>query len=181
MDGIMVGINTVISDNPLLAPKVLKPKKIPVRIILDSKLRIPLACDVVKTAEKYRTWIFTSEDARLDKETRLKSLGLEVIRVPKDDNGRVSLKHACDELYRRDIQNLLVEGGGEINSGFLKEGLLDKILLFYAPIIIGGKNALNLVGGKGIDFLRDAHKVDIVGVKRFKEDIYIEAYVHRDY
>ena len=181
MDGIMVGINTVISDNPLLVPKVLKPKKIPVRIILDSKLRIPLACDVVKTAEKYRTWIFTSEDARLDKETRLKSLGLDVIRVPKDNNGRVSLKHACDELYRRDIQTLLVEGGGEINSGFLKEGLLDKILLFYAPIIIGGKNALNLVGGKGIDFLRDAFKVDIVGVKRFKEDIYVEAYVHRDY
>ncbi|MBA4418383.1 MAG: bifunctional diaminohydroxyphosphoribosylaminopyrimidine deaminase/5-amino-6-(5-phosphoribosylamino)uracil reductase RibD [Syntrophus sp. (in: bacteria)] len=181
MDGIMVGINTVISDNPLLAPKVLKPKKIPIRIILDSKLRIPLSCDVVKTAEKYKTWIFTSEDARLDKETRLKSLGLEVIRIPKDDNGRVSLKHVCDELYKRDIQALLVEGGGEINSGLLKEGLLDKIFLFYAPIIIGGKNALNLVGGKGIDFLRDAHKVDIVAVKRFKEDIFVEAYVHRDY
>jgi diaminohydroxyphosphoribosylaminopyrimidine deaminase / 5-amino-6-(5-phosphoribosylamino)uracil reductase len=181
MDGVMVGINTVISDNPLLIPKVAKPKKIPIRMILDSKLRIPLSCDVVKTAEKYRTWIFASEDSRHDKEARLKSLGLDVIRVPKDENGRVSLKHVCDTLYKREVQSVLVEGGGELNSGLLKEGLLDKILLFYAPILIGGKNALNLIGGKGIDFLRDAHKLDIVTVKRFKEDIFVEAYVHRNY
>ena len=180
-DGVMVGINTVISDNPLLVPKVVKPKKIPVRMILDSKLRIPLSCDVVKTAEKYRTWIFTSEDARHDKETRLKSLGLDVIKLSTDENGRVSLRDVCNELYRREVQTVLVEGGGELNSGLLKEGLVDKILLFYAPILIGGKNALNLVGGKGIDFLRDAHKVDIVAVKRFKEDIFVEAYVHRNY
>jgi diaminohydroxyphosphoribosylaminopyrimidine deaminase/5-amino-6-(5-phosphoribosylamino)uracil reductase len=181
MDGIIVGINTVISDNPLLVPKVVKPKKIPVRIILDSKLRIPLSCDVVKTAEKYRTWVFTSEDSRSDRETRLKSLGLDVIRVGKDEGGRVSLKQVCDELYKREIQNVLVEGGGEINSSLLKEGLLDKILLFYAPILIGGKSALNLIGGKGIDFLRDAFKIDISAVKRFKDDIYVEGYVHRDY
>jgi diaminohydroxyphosphoribosylaminopyrimidine deaminase / 5-amino-6-(5-phosphoribosylamino)uracil reductase len=66
VDGIMVGINTVILDNPLLLPRVNRPKKYPVRIILDTKLRIPLSCDIVKTAEKYRTWVFTSEDARTD-------------------------------------------------------------------------------------------------------------------
>ncbi len=181
MDGVMVGINTVISDNPLLVPKVAKPKKIPIRIILDSKLRIPLSCDVVKTAEKYRTWIFASEDSRHDKEARLKSLGLDVIRVAKDENGRVSLKQVCDELYKREVQSVLVEGGGEVNSSLLKENLLDKVLLFYAPIMIGGKNAQSLIGGKGVDFLRDAHKLDIVTVKRFKDDIYVEAYVHRDY
>jgi diaminohydroxyphosphoribosylaminopyrimidine deaminase/5-amino-6-(5-phosphoribosylamino)uracil reductase len=60
----------------------------------------------------------------------------------------------------------------------LKEGLLDKIILFYAPILIGGKAALNLIGGKGIDFLKDAHKVNISMIKRFKDDIYIEGYVH---
>jgi diaminohydroxyphosphoribosylaminopyrimidine deaminase / 5-amino-6-(5-phosphoribosylamino)uracil reductase len=181
MDGVMVGINTVISDNPLLIPKVLKPKKYPVRIILDSKLRIPLACDIVKTSDKYRTWVFASEDSRVDKEMKLKSLGVEVIRIPKDENGRVSLKHLSEELYRREMMDVLVEGGGEINGALLKAGLLDKILLFFAPILIGGKGALNLVGGKGIDFLKDAYKVDIAGVKRFKQDIYMEGYVHRDY
>jgi diaminohydroxyphosphoribosylaminopyrimidine deaminase / 5-amino-6-(5-phosphoribosylamino)uracil reductase len=180
-DGIMVGINTVILDNPLLLPRVNKPKKYPVRIILDTKLRIPLSCDIVKTSEKYRTWVFTSEDARTDKESKLKSMGMDVIRVPKEDGGRLSLKAVCEELYRRELVNVLVEGGGEINSGLLKEGLLDKIMIFYAPILIGGKSALNLIGGRGIDFLKDAHRVHINAVKRFKEDIYIEGYVHRDY
>lgn len=181
VDGIMVGINTVILDNPLLIPKVARPKKIPVRIILDSKLRIPLSCDVVKTSEKYKTWVFTADDSRPDKEAKLRSLGLEVIRVPKDETGRVSPGHVCEELFRREIVHVLLEGGGEINSGLLKEGLLDKIVLFYAPIIIGGKGAYNLIGGKGVDFLKDAYKIDIATVKRFKEDIYIEGYVHRNY
>jgi diaminohydroxyphosphoribosylaminopyrimidine deaminase / 5-amino-6-(5-phosphoribosylamino)uracil reductase len=181
VDGIMVGINTVILDNPLLLPKVIRPKKYPVRIVLDTKLRIPLSCDIVKTAEKYATWIFTSEDARTDKEAKLKSMGIDIIRVPKEENGRVSLKAVCDELYKREMVNVLVEGGGEINSSLLKEALLDKIMIFYAPILIGGKGALNLVGGRGIDFLKDAHRVQITMVKRFKEDVYVEGYVHRDY
>ena len=181
VDGIMVGINTVILDNPLLIPKVARPKKYPVRIILDSKLRIPLSCDVVKTSEKYKTWVFTADDSRVDKETKLRSMGLEVIRVPKDENGRVSPRHVCDELFQREVMHVLVEGGGEINSGLLREGLLDKIILFYAPIFIGGKGAYNLIAGKGIDFLKDAYKIDIAAVKRFKEDIYLEGYVHRNY
>lgn len=181
VDGIMVGINTVILDNPLLIPKVARPKKYPVRIILDSKLRIPLSCDIVKTAEKYKTWVFTADDSRSDKEAKLRSMGLDVVRVPKDESGRVSPRHVCESLFNREIMHVLVEGGGEINSGLLKEGLLDKIILFYAPILIGGKGAYNLIGGKGIDFLKDAYKIDIASVKRFKEDIYLEGYVHRNY
>ncbi len=181
VDGVMVGINTVILDNPLLIPKILRPKKYPVRIVLDSKLRIPLSCDIVKTAAKYKTWVFTAEDSRTDKEAKLQSLGLDVIRVPKEESGRVSPKHICDELFRREIMHVLVEGGGEINSGLLKGGLLDKIMLFYAPILIGGKGAYNFIAGKGVDFLKDAYKVDITSIKRIKEDIYLEGYVHRDY
>jgi diaminohydroxyphosphoribosylaminopyrimidine deaminase / 5-amino-6-(5-phosphoribosylamino)uracil reductase len=180
-DGIMVGINTVILDNPLLVPRIARPKRLPVRIILDSKLRIPLSCDIVKTSEKYPTWVFTAEDSRSDKETRLRSMGLEVIRVPKEEGGRVSPRYVCDELFKREIMHVILEGGGEINSGFLKEGLIDKVVLFYAPILIGGKGAYNLIGGKGVDFLKDAYKVDINAVKRFKEDIYLEGYVHRNY
>lgn len=180
-DGILVGINTVIADNPLLLPKMIKPKKIPVRIILDSKLRIPLACDVVKTSEKYSTLIFTGEDSRADKEAKLKSMGIDIVRVPRDDNGRVSLKRVCDELYKRGISNVLIEGGGEINSAFMQEGLIDKIVFFYGSILIGGKGAFNLIGGKGIDFLKDAHRIDIVSLKRFKDNICVEGYVHRNH
>jgi diaminohydroxyphosphoribosylaminopyrimidine deaminase/5-amino-6-(5-phosphoribosylamino)uracil reductase len=181
VDGIMVGINTVILDNPLLIPKIARPKNYPVRIILDSKLRIPFSCDVVKTSEKYKTWVFTADDSRSDKEAKLRSMGLDIIRVPKDEGGRVSIRHVGEELFRREIVHVLLEGGGEINSALLKEGFLDKIVLFYAPILIGGKGAYNLIGGKGVDFLKDAYKIDVAVVKRFREDIYIEGYVHRNY
>lgn len=180
-DGILVGINTVIADNPMLIPKMAHPKKIPVRIVLDSKLRIPLACDMVKTSEKYPTWIFTGEDSRADKEAKLKSMGIDVIRVAKDESGRVSLKHVCNELYKRGIVDVIVEGGGEVNSALLKEGLIDKIFFFYGSILIGGKGAFNLIGGKGIDFLKDAYRIDVVAVKRFKDNICIEGYVHRNH
>ena len=180
-DGIMVGINTVISDNPMLVPRMKNPKKIPTRIILDSKLRIPLACDVVKTSNKYQTWIFTNEDSRTGKEIRLKACGADVIRVPKDDFGRVSVNHICQELYKRAITSVLVEGGGEVNSTLLREGLVDKVVLFYGTILIGGKSALNLVGGKGIDFLKDAHRIDVTILKKLKDNIYIEGYVHRNH
>lgn len=181
VDGIVVGINTVILDNPLLIPKVTRPKKYPLRIILDSKLRIPLLCDVVKTVNKYKTWIFTAEDSRTEKEAKLTSMGIEIIKVPKDEFGRVSLKHVSNELHRRDIVSLLLEGGSEVNGAFFREGLVDKVMLFYAPILIGGKTALNLIGGKGVDFLKDAFKVYVTAVKRFKDDIYIEGYVHRNH
>lgn len=181
VDGIMVGINTIILDNPLLIPKIPRPKKYPVRIILDSKLRIPLTCDVVKTGEKYKTWIFAAEDSRTEKEAKLKSLGFDIIKVPQDEYGRLSLHHINEELYKREIVTLLLEGGSELNGAFLREGLVDKVMLFYAPILIGGKNALNLIGGRGVDFLKDAFRIQVTAIKRFKEDIYIEGYVYRNH
>ena len=178
MDGIMVGINTVILDNPLLLPRLAKPKRYPVRIVLDSKLRIPLGCELVKTAATYRTMIFTLPDARADKGERLKSLGVDVVRVAPNENGRVSLAGVCQELRDRQIAGVIVEGGGEVHSNFLKEGLVDKILLFYGPMFIGGKSASSLVAGKGVDFLKDAPRVEITSVKKLKDDICVEGYVH---
>ncbi len=181
MDGIMVGINTVILDNPLLLPRVSKPKRYPVRIVLDSKLRIPLSCELVKTADKYRTLIFTLTDSMAEKMARLKSLNVDVVPVAAGENGRVDLALVCGELVKRDIMSVLVEGGGELNSSLLKEGITDKIVLFYGPKFIGGKNASNLIAGKGIDFLKDAYKVDIISLKKLKDDICVEGYVHRNH
>ena len=180
MDGIMVGINTVILDNPLLLPRVSKPRRYPVRIVLDSKLRIPPSCELVKTGSKFRTLVFTLPDSRQDKESRLKSMGIEVVRVAPGENGRVALSALCKELWQREITSVLVEGGGELNSCFIDEGLADKIVIFYAPKLIGGKSAPSLIDGKGIDFLKDACRIDITSVRRLKEDICVEGYVHRD-
>jgi diaminohydroxyphosphoribosylaminopyrimidine deaminase / 5-amino-6-(5-phosphoribosylamino)uracil reductase len=178
LDGILVGINTVILDNPLLLPKTAHPKRLPIRIVLDSKLRIPLGCELVKTAGTYKTLIFTLPDARSDKGDRLKSLGVEVIRVEPNDSNRISLSQMCAELQSRQIMSVIVEGGGEVNSSFLKEGLVDKFILFYGPMFIGGKGASNLVAGKGIDFLKDAPKLEISSVKKLNDDICVEGYVH---
>ncbi len=178
MDGIMVGINTVILDNPMLVPKVSRPKRIPVRIVLDSKLRIPLTCELVKTANTYKTMIFTLSEARSDKGEKLKALGVDVVRVAANDTGRISLPEICNELRNREITSVLIEGGGELNSSFLNEGLVDKITLFYGPMFIGGKSASNLIAGKGIDFLKDAYRVEVVSVRKMKDDICVEGYVH---
>ena len=178
VDAIMVGINTVILDNPMLIPRLAKPKRFPLRIVLDSKLRIPLSCQLVKTATTYPTLIVACKDSRSDKEARLKSLGVQVVRVGADDSGRVSLREMCEELAKREVTSVLLEGGGELNSGFLREGLIDKIVFFYAPKLIGGKGAAGIVTGKGVDFLKDAYRIDITSVKRMNEDICVEGYVH---
>ncbi len=182
VDGILVGINTVVADNPFLVPRIQRPKKYPIRIILDSRLRIPLNSEIVKTAGKFRTIVFTTATTSPDKESKLQSLNVEVVRVPKEtENGRVSLRHVSSELYKRQLLSVLVEGGGEIHGGFLKEGLFDKIMLYYAPIIIGGRTAPHFVGGKGVDFLKDAYRIDITKVRRVKDDIFVEGYVHRNH
>jgi diaminohydroxyphosphoribosylaminopyrimidine deaminase / 5-amino-6-(5-phosphoribosylamino)uracil reductase len=180
MDGVMVGINTVILDNPMLVPRITKPKRVPARIVLDSKLRIPLTCQLVKTADRYRTIIFALHEARAEKESRLTSMSVEVVRVGTGDNGRISLAEVCRSLAERDIMSVLLEGGGELNSSLLKEGFVDKVVFFYAPKIIGGKNASNLIAGKGVDFLKDAYRIDVTSVRKLKEDICVEGYVHRD-
>lgn len=176
VDGIMVGINTVISDNPLLIPKLSRPRKYPLRLILDSKLRIPLSSEIVKTSSKYRTIVFCTHRADEEKESKLRQMGVEVVRVASDGSGRTSIRDIVEELGRREIISVLVEGGGELNWSLLGEGFVDKLLLFFAPLLIGGKHAPSFLGGRGVDFLREARRLEIQGVKRLRGDVLIEAY-----
>ncbi|MCS7281234.1 MAG: bifunctional diaminohydroxyphosphoribosylaminopyrimidine deaminase/5-amino-6-(5-phosphoribosylamino)uracil reductase RibD [Desulfobacterota bacterium] len=180
VDGILVGINTVIVDNPMLVPRVDKPKKIPVRIVLDTKLRIPISSNIVRSANQFKTMIFTCE-SRQDKESKLTSMGIEIVKIRKDESGRVSLKELARELYEREIMSVLVEGGAEINGSLLKEGLVDKFILFYSPIFIGGKEALPLIGGEGVEFLKNAYRARIDKVRMINGDICVEGYVHGNY
>ncbi|MCX7856895.1 MAG: bifunctional diaminohydroxyphosphoribosylaminopyrimidine deaminase/5-amino-6-(5-phosphoribosylamino)uracil reductase RibD [Deltaproteobacteria bacterium] len=180
VDGILVGINTVIVDNPMLIPKLEKPKKYPTRIILDTKLRIPVSSAIVKTANQFKTLVFTC-DYRQDKEAKLESMGVEIVRVQRDENGRTSLKDVAQELFKRGIMSVLVEGGGEINSGLLREGLIDKFILFYSPMFIGGRTAMSMVGGTGVEFLKDAYRAKIDRIRCINGDVCMEGYVYRNY
>lgn len=153
---ILVGVNTVIKDDPELTTRIQNGRN-PIRIILDSNLRIPLNSKVIvdKNAE---TWIFTSQSVDLKTEEKLLSYGIKVIRT----NGakQVNIEEVAEILGKNLISSMLIEGGGTINAAFLENRLIDKVILYFAPKLIGGKDAPSFLGGSGIDKMRDA--VDLI-------------------
>jgi len=171
-DAILVGINTVIKDDPKLLPP--SQRKF-LRVILDSRLRVPLSSKVLKDQKKAPTLIFTTPKANLKKMRILKNEGIKINVVER--GGKVPLKKVLSYLGEFGIMSLLVEGGGEVIGSFFEENLVDKIYLFISPRIIGGKNSLSWVGGKGIDSLDKSPKLKISSLKRIDEDIFVEGYI----
>jgi len=171
-DAILVGINTVIKDDPKLLPP--SQRKF-LRVILDSRLRVPLSSKVLKDQKKAPTLIFTTPKANLKKMRILKNEGIKINVVER--GGKVPLKKVLSYLGEFGITSLLVEGGGEVIGSFFEENLVDKIYLFISPRIIGGKNSLSWVGGKGIDSLDKSPKLKISSLKRINEDIFVEGYI----
>ncbi len=176
MDAVMVGIGTVLKDDPLLTARRPGGGKDhqPLRIIVDSRLRIPLNSKIVKTAREYPTIIATTRAASLFKIRRLKKAHLAVWSLGSDGRGRVSLKKLMKELARKGVLSVLLEGGASMNASSLKEGIVDRVLLFLAPKIIGGRQAPGMIGGEGILRMREAGFVQILRIKRSGPDILIE-------
>lgn len=149
-DAILAGINNVLVDNPELTLRLAKGRS-PTRIILDSRLRIPLDARVLTGQKTARTLIATTPAAPKDKLSALKKMGIEVLITPADLGGRVDIKKLLKTLGKRGISSVLVEGGGETYTGFLRLGLVDKIVGIIAPKILG----------KGLDTIRDLYIDDI--------------------
>ncbi len=174
MDAILVGINTVISDDPsLLAPS----KDSLARVILDSKLRIPLNSKILKNQDKADTFIFTTSKADRQKLCELKSRGIKVAIVKEDQDGRVDLEEVLKKLASLEIMILLVEGGGKVIGSFFDKGLVDKLFLFLAPRIIGGRNSLTWVEGKGVDLLSQTPHIEVSSLRKIGQDFLLEGYV----
>ncbi len=171
-DGVLVGIGTILKDDPLLTPR-LKGGKNPFRIVLDSRLRIP---DQARVLEKIpeKTILITSAGAPEQRIEELKKKGIQVLILDTVER-KINLRTLLPRLGEMGITSLLVEGGSEVNGSFLREGLMDKILLFFSPKILGGQ-ALEMFGGKGIEKLEDAYQIDQIKVKKVGEDILIEGY-----
>ena len=168
-DAILVGINTVVADDPELTARLdgLDARQ-PLRIVLDSSLRIRQSARVVGA----NTLIATTKPGRV---------GLaEALKLPATPEGRVSLPDLLDELGRRDILSVLVEGGAEVHAAFFREGLVDKVYAYIAPRLIGGRNAPGPLGGEGIGPLTEATGLTDVDVARLGDDVLISGYVHRD-
>jgi diaminohydroxyphosphoribosylaminopyrimidine deaminase/5-amino-6-(5-phosphoribosylamino)uracil reductase len=138
-DALLTGIGTVLADDPLLTDRsgLLRRRKL-LRVILDSRLRIPLKCKVIKTADD-DLLVVTTQSVAGSRARALHKAGVEVIEV-RARGGRPDFKRVLDELARRDILSVLLEAGSELNGAALSAGLVDRMLLFYAPQLAG--NAL---------------------------------------
>lgn len=172
--GIMVGANTVIKDNPELTCRVLGGKN-PIRIILDSSLRIPLNSKVIED-KKARTIIVTTEKASKEKISIYTERGVEVVVIPSKE-GKVNLEKLVETLGEMNIDSILIEGGGTLNFEALKAGIVDKIQIYIAPKFIGGEKSKTPVEGIGIKVLEEAYGVESIRVGTIGEDILIEGYM----
>ena len=172
-DGILVGIGTVLADNPSLTTRLVDGKN-PARIIVDSNARTPLDAKVV-TDGQARTFIAVTTNAPSEKISALKNRGVEIITA--GDGARVDLKILLRELAAREITSVLVEGGGTINFAMLSAGLVDKIFAFVAPKILGGKNSLSAIAGEGFAKLTDAVALENFSAEKIGDDFLLSGYV----
>jgi len=172
-DAILIGANTAVVDNPSLTDRSGLPRLRPLaRVVLDNRLRIPNDSFLVNSANEFPTLVFTNS---IDPEAadRLSGTGAEVVPIA---GGTGQLERVLDELGRREIQSVLVEGGSAVAGAFLDAGLVDKVTLIYAPLIIGGSNAPMAFGGKGPGEIADALRLTNITVTPLGEDIEITGY-----
>lgn len=135
-DALLTGIGTILADDPRLTDRTGEPRRRRLlRAVLDSHLRLPLKSKLVKSAQG-DVLVFTAQSPDSPKARALKSAGVEILRVPAR-NGRVDLRAVIRELGRRQMLNVIIEAGGDINGAALEAGIVDKMILFYAPKVMG--------------------------------------------
>lgn len=168
---IMVGVETVLADNPMLNSRMPNARQ-PIRVVCDSQLRTPLDCQLVQTANEYRTVIATvCED--LQKIEQYRPLGVEML-VCKAKNKRVDLEDLLQKLGEMQIDSLLIEGGSSLNFSALESGVVNRVHCYIAPKLVGGKQAKTPIGGEGIVDLSRAVKLKLVSMEMVGEDILID-------
>jgi diaminohydroxyphosphoribosylaminopyrimidine deaminase/5-amino-6-(5-phosphoribosylamino)uracil reductase len=177
VDAILVGIGTIRKDNPLLTARPAKGKvfKQPLRIVVDSRLRVSLRSQIMQTAFRYPTLIATTSSASPAKIHQVDQMKAEVWILPKDSKGRVNLGKLMQRLGARGIVSLLLEGGASLNASAIKMKLVDRYLFFVAPKIVGGVRAPGAVGGDGVRFMRQAAPVELLRVGKIGPDLILEA------
>ena len=170
VSAILVGVNTVIADNPMLNCRAENPSD-PIRIVCDSHLRIPLTSKIVQTARDIPTYFVCISDDT-EKITALQDMGAHIIKTQSKD-GHTDLAELMRKLGEMQIDSVLIEGGGEIHASALKSGIVNKVQLYIAPKIIGG-DGKNAVAPLGNTLMRDAVQLKNPQINLFGDDILIE-------
>ncbi len=173
LPAIMVGIGTVLYDDPQLTCRI-EGARNPIRIIADSNLMIPIKSKVVQTAKQIKTFVATTEkmkEQKKDKIKRLEDLGVFILLIPEKD-GHVDLSVLMEKLGMMKVNGILLEGGGTLNWGMLKEGLVQEVRTFTAPKIFGGEKAKTPVDGEGISEVDNCALGELIELKALDKDIY---------
>ena len=178
LSGIMVGIGTVLADDPMLNCRI-ETGVDPIRLICDSQLRTPLDSQLVRTARDIPTWIFCAH-AQPERVTALEEAGVRVVSLPDADGKRVDLRAVMNYLGEQQVDSVLLEGGGTLNGEALRLGLVHKVQAYIAPKLIGGASAHGPVGGPGIAKMADALHLADLTITRLGEDILIEGRIRKD-
>jgi diaminohydroxyphosphoribosylaminopyrimidine deaminase / 5-amino-6-(5-phosphoribosylamino)uracil reductase len=176
-DAVMIGIGTALRDDPLLNVRLARPApgRQPLRVVVDSRLRLPLNAQLVRTASRYPTLIATTPAASGAKIRCLEKKGLEVWILPRDRQRRVNLKALLKKLARRGVNSILLEGGSGLNASAVREGLADRFLFFLAPKLAGGAKAPGAIGGEGVRRMRGAVPLEFIRIRRIGPDLLVEA------
>lgn len=173
MSGIMVGVGTVIADNPSLTTRLIdKAGKDPHRIIVDTRGRIPLTAKVLHLNSTAKTIVATTKLMEKDKKKALEDLGA-VVLVNPIKNERVDLEHLFESLGAEKMDSILVEGGATLNFSLIEEGLVHRVMSFIAPKLIGGESAKTPIGGRGILRMEEVISLKNLKYEEFGQDLMI--------
>lgn len=170
-DAILVGIHTVLTDDPQLTTRLPRGGRNPIRVILDSQLRIPLDARVV-TDNLAKTIIFTVKNNDPAKIAALQEKGVEVISLATNT---IAITDVLEQLGRKNITSLLVEGGGEVHASFLTEEKFQELIFYVAPLLIGGKQSVPVIGGTGACLISEAPRLSFQSVEQIGPDLKITA------
>jgi diaminohydroxyphosphoribosylaminopyrimidine deaminase/5-amino-6-(5-phosphoribosylamino)uracil reductase len=180
-DAILVGVGTVIADDPLLTDRSSRSRRRPLlRVVLDSRLRLPLESRVVQTAKNDVLVLCSFAEEKRSKE--LQDHGVRVEQIPTvSADGRPEMKNIVTALGEMEITSTMIEGGAIVNWAALAAGIVDKVFLYYAPKILAGTSSIPFASGDGFRGMRDAAYVKSFRLHRFGEDFAVEGYLRDPY
>lgn len=173
---LLVGIETVLQDDPQLTVRLERSASQPLRIVLDSRGRLPVDAKILHAPSP--VVLATTEALSVETERILREKNVQIWRLPSE-NGHVALGHLIERLAAEQIDSLLIEGGAEVAWSFLSAHLVDKIIFVIAPKILGGRAAPGPVGGPGVAKLIEALTLQEVSVRKLDTDVIYEAYVQK--
>jgi diaminohydroxyphosphoribosylaminopyrimidine deaminase/5-amino-6-(5-phosphoribosylamino)uracil reductase len=180
-DAILVGVNTVITDNPLLTDRTGLPRRRPLlRVVSDTKLRLPMDSRLVKTVKDDLVIFCSFVEEKKRRELEARGIRVEQVQHATAD-GRPDIRHIVEKLGEYEITSLIIEGGALVNWTALAADVVDKVFLFYAPKILAGTGSVPFASGPGFPRISEAARVHSISLHRFGEDFAVEGYIKDPY